>query len=810
MSIKFGTSNISAIYLGSTTIKEVWRGTNLVYSSDKGNLSLWRYSNSELTGKTLLYEYTGSDWANTLYVPKCGGNSVLNDSPQSYVGVPNVPFINKQSLKRVDLQSVPFRNNSMNFAFLACYNLNSVLNINSSTLFMNGTFGYCRNFNQNIKLPLSVYRLDNTFESCGSFNQNISIPNTVASMQWTFARSHNFNQNISIPNSVGTLDGCFSECNRFNQNLSIPNSVFSLESTFNGCSSLNQSIQVPNSVIRMDFTFAGCSSLNCSIEISSGVNSLNNTFYGCSSLRQNIDIHSRVEYMPYTFYSSAVNWVSIHSSEVKNANGCFNACADVKVIIPSRYINNVTTNTYNSLKTAGWSITNAGASVGGAYNKISGYDWIGGDYNTYTGNGTHWILSKWNGKLTEDIGNFVFYNSVDVPQYYDTYSIFPTAITSSCFYANKIVESLKVNQVPFSGTSCLNGFRLMSNCLSITGVNIPSGITDPYTLFYEVTNATCLSTGGYISSTGYTVLPSTAIKGGIYGKTKEISNYYLYGTGVTNLGYCFDYVNTRPINAYIEPANVTTIVNFMRGPNASYRKNIYIPFKYSNGALTKTYNCFKTATFMGTSGVSSIANPGYNSKGNWYIYNLDPSSIFSYSGLNPMRNIESYNSSSPMKCVALMPEYPDFSIGYVGNRAFSGSTSIQALDLRNVPFNSTDLSSAFSECRNLTSVTNINFHDYSGYPVRSLYRTFYNCRNLEYISAIPNTVTSMQETLRNCNVSDLTILSTELQTFTDAFDPWRNIYIYFKYANGANTKTYNLLKNVYQGELYNLGIAPRY
>ena len=79
MGIKSGFNNISQIYVGNTPVSEVYYGTNLVFSSDRGKLSLWRYSNDVIPGKTLLYNYTGSDWTNTLYVPKAKGKAIIND-----------------------------------------------------------------------------------------------------------------------------------------------------------------------------------------------------------------------------------------------------------------------------------------------------------------------------------------------------------------------------------------------------------------------------------------------------------------------------------------------------------------------------------------------------------------------------------------------------------------------------------------------------------------------------------------------------------------------------------------------------------
>lgn len=83
MGIKSGLSSVRKVYLGSTPVKEIYCGTNLVFSFERGNLSLWRYSNDVIQGKTLLYKYLGSYENlpdNTLYVPRVGGKAVINNS----------------------------------------------------------------------------------------------------------------------------------------------------------------------------------------------------------------------------------------------------------------------------------------------------------------------------------------------------------------------------------------------------------------------------------------------------------------------------------------------------------------------------------------------------------------------------------------------------------------------------------------------------------------------------------------------------------------------------------------------------------
>ena len=133
---------------------------------------------------------------------------------------------------------------------------------------------------------------------------------------------------------------------------------------------------------------------------------------------------------------------------------------------------------------------------------------------------------------------------------------------------------------------------------------------------------------------------------------------------------------------------------------------------------------------MGTSGNTSFANPSYNSTSNWYIYNINPASIFIYTDYSGYVAISNYNDASPIKCLALMPQYPDYSMPtWVHNNTFNRATTVKAIDFRNVIFQYSNLANAFAECRNLSSITNLSYSTHS----TNWYRTFYNCRNLSVV-----------------------------------------------------------------------------
>ncbi len=63
--------------------------------------------------------------------------------------------------------------------------------------------------------------------------------------------------------------------------------------------------------------------------------------------------------------------------------------------------------------------------------------------------------------------------------------------------------------------------------------------------------------------------------------------------------YCTNLIG----NIIIESENITTFLNCFHNTNASKTKYVYIPYKYTNGVNTKTYN----AAFNTSSGINSIS-----------------------------------------------------------------------------------------------------------------------------------------------------------------------------------------------------------
>lgn len=291
-------------------------------------LNGWTYSGAN--GTLILKTYTGT-YDSTINVPAMNGVYVNNWVNTSSSGTTDfnrqTPFYNNPNVVSVDLQKVPFVNNSMGYAFYNCQNLVNVGTLNSNVTNMSYTFALCNSLNQNIQIPTSVTDIDYTFLNCRNLiNQNIHVPDSVVSMVGTYQMCYNLTPNyVHIGNSVEVMANSFQLCQNFNPSVPIiiPNSVTNMYQTFHQCFNLNQKVQIGNSV-----------------------KSLVGTFNRCTKLISDVSILSeQVEYANFFFEMAGYDYDS-HSYLPKN------------VYIPFKYSNGVNTQTFDSFRIAGYLYTN--------------------------------------------------------------------------------------------------------------------------------------------------------------------------------------------------------------------------------------------------------------------------------------------------------------------------------------------------------------------------------------------------------------------------------------------------------------------
>lgn len=754
MGIKSGLSSVRKVYLGSTPVKEIYCGTNLVFSFERGNLSLWRYSNDVIQGKTLLYKYLGSYENlpdNTLYVPRVGGKAVINNSTwfQS-----DAPFVNNPNLIKVDLQKVPFRFNSMMNAFYNCRNLISVLNIPEHIINMYGTYSSCHSFNQNIQISDTVTDMFSTFSDCDSLNQNIRIPNNVADMGGTFRFCYNFNQRVQIPESVTRM-------------------IY----TFEGCNSLNQNIYIPSNVSDLSSTFALCPNFNSWINISA-----TNVF----------DMSN--------FFNT---WTTTQTS-IPN------------VFFVYKYANDKQTNTANNLNKAGWKFNGTGQVVGpNNYSKIRTWD-DGANYNTRTYNGTHCILKKWSGTLDTFLNNNSRWTTPVVPERLFLSNI-PTAINYQCFRANTSITSVDFgSEIPWDGNKLgstikkngdtyINGaFEGCTSLVSIKGVVNPNvtSLLDSFSDSYSIKDVDVVfpegATNGRgvyyncINITNHSPLPSTITsmydyfgRSGLV--TGKLANSMIIPPAVTNMSRVFANRQENVGNIYVLSPTISNIDNVWEKYPTTFKKPFYIYYKYSNNANTATYELFKKkAVFYGTSGNGAGVNPMYNSTSNFYVYDL--SSVYNNLWnhtiyLTPVQKlVKLIKYKGNDKHVALMTNYPDLKPHIFDVNCFNNCGYIKTLALydANIDAFAGSCTNMFRNCYNLRVIQGLRLDKVVGSTVGdtnvNLPYSFENCYNLRVMSSIPSNVKSMHYTFRNCYNLDFNIQIKEgVRNMVGAFSGCTNL-----------------------------------
>lgn len=154
---------------------------------------------------------------------------------------------------------------------------------------------------------------------------------------------------------------------------------------------------------------------------------------------------------------------------------------------------------------------------------------------------------------------------------------------------------------------------------------------------------------------------------------------------------------------------------------------------------------------------------------------------------------------------------------YNADLPFYNRQCLVSIDLNNVPFRNNSMCNAFYRCINLINVTNISN------SVTNMASTFSWCHNFNQSITIPSGVTNMCRLFHYCNKIGgegiaINILSTEITNVINAFygcagNLRRNVYTYFTYANGENTKTYNSLASAGytttgKGNTYLMDLGP--
>ena len=303
----------------------------------------------------------------------------------------NTTYKDNQNIQSVDLNNVPWVDNSMSMAFFNCEKLNKVSNINNNVTDMYGAFYNCPNLTEAPTVPNSVASLSSTFAFCTNLVNMPTISNGVTDMSGTFEYCTNLSGIKDIPNSVINMTGTFNGCTSLAEIPSISENVTALNMTFIGCTNLINIPSIPNNVTSMTATFVSCTNLSGDIYINSvNVNNADSCFMNTDK-DKNVYIPFKAKEMLYAYglrddpemQQAYVKKVPSHGEteelEVYNSDGTpWNMTASVTEYLLHYYdetfqtewvferysrkdvelISENNTQTYNSFINAGYSETN--------------------------------------------------------------------------------------------------------------------------------------------------------------------------------------------------------------------------------------------------------------------------------------------------------------------------------------------------------------------------------------------------------------------------------------------------------------------
>ena len=199
------------------------------------------------------------------------------------------------------------------------------------------------------------------------------------------------------------------------------------------------------------------------------------------------------------------------------------------------------------------------------------------------------------------------------------------SVYNSPFYNNKKITSVDLGQVAWVNNSMQNAFYTCSNLISVS--NFSQAITDVNQCFQGCSNLVSVqdfpwnsaANGNwhwvFSSCTKLTTFPQSIPNGvqrlhGTFYGCKQMVTAPIIPPSVTSLGYatdswcCFAGCTNLTGNIYIESQDLTaTEYCFSSTP---LQKNIYIPFKYSNGTYTTTYDSFIASGYTTTGSYQNV------------------------------------------------------------------------------------------------------------------------------------------------------------------------------------------------------------
>lgn len=505
----------------------------------------------------------------------------LNAAPNIPNSVTSMWYTFNRCYNLTSIGQLPDKNLTLMYTFAYCNKLTSLPAI-SNKLNLYYTFSGCTNLTNIQNLPEGMKTLSGTFSGCSKL-YNITIPNSVTSMSYTFSGCTNLKTPPVIPNSVTAMSGVFNGCSGLTTYPVIPAHIKSFGAMFSNCTQFTSFYQVPEDTVYMYGIFSGCPNMYGTYTIPNTVEGdIGYAFNNCRNLYGSLTIPENVTNCSTVFQNCInITGVNFYCNDVNSLYYCCNNCTSLQTVtfncnhIGNTYyaFNNCTalTSVSGTINTGsiGWlcrlrtsltdcnlvtnTITNASMVFYGCYNlKNCTFE---------ADNITNGYMMFWNcNNLCNDhitinsihSAQQIFQNCTNMTHFVNL----PNATSLTYAYENVCIPSIGPS-ISVNATNMYSTFRNCSNMVSCGDLSVCNDLTALDYAFYGCNSLSSISN-----------IPEnvTSMESTFSSCANLTGNIYINSFKVSNSDFIFS--------------------------NTSATKNVYIPFTYSNGTFTQTYNSF--------------------------------------------------------------------------------------------------------------------------------------------------------------------------------------------------------------------------
>ena len=719
-------------------------------------------------------------------------------------------YQDNEVIEEVDLAFVPWKNDSMDYAFQNSSLLYSVNNFNNSVVSAQHTFDNCSNLQNTPTIPNSVTDVSYMFANCRNminmYNFSVNRRNVINAQGMfencpkltyanvvTFTNAKNLSRAFADCLSLQSIYGIHSLSNVENMDEMLMNTKI------NGYYYDYQNIVNLSKLQSMRNIFYNCTNMYYSTNISNCPNliDMSGAFYGCKNIGNSyISECNSVENMAYSYYECYnMNYISEIPQNVTNMYMTFRNCRNLSNIptIPNNVVD--MSATFCDCNR----IINAPEIPSSVINIVS-EDGVGIFQHCDNMAGIVKIASTEIENAVNTFRGTTLEKSLLIPfkyengQYTKTYNAFNSAGYST---AQRTEDGVLVFDIDTDPELLSWRFEVIdNNSILYEYLGKENNITVP-------NNNTMVNC--YNASNNYNNQVNLPFYRNTYINSVDLNNVRFVNNSMENAFYsCYSLNEVTNISNTIENmdrtfSRCTNLVNAPVIPNSV--TNMYYTFSECNNLVNASdlSNCTNLTNMSGTFSQCLRINDMTIKISNSVT---DMSSAFYW-----CHNL--VNAPDLSNCTNLTNMSGTFSYCY--NLVNAPVISNSVIDMRDafyncinlvnvpvIPNSVTNMTNTFYWCSNIVNVPVIPN------SVTSMYGTFCRCYNLKNVPLIGNSINYMVEAFSYCYnlTGDIVILSENISNARYSFSGTsldKNVYIPFKYENGQYTKTYNAFTYYYTG-----------